>query len=576
MEKETKQCQNCKNDFIIEPQDFEFYGRIKVPAPTFCPECRLQRRLMFRNEHFLYKVKSDFSGEEIFSMHPKEGGLKIYENSAWYSDKWDALDYGKDYDFSKPFFIQLNELLRSVPIFALSVIRGVNSDYSNNFDGYKNCYLCFNGNYCEDCMYSVTLSYSNNSLDLAACSKCEKSYDSFWLESCSNCLYSVQCSDSFNLKFCKNCVGCIDCFGCVNLRNKKYHIFNEPYSKEEYEKKLAEFNLGSHESVAKFKKQATEFWLKYPVKFIQGLKNYDVTGEYIYQCKNAKDSFLIREAENVRYCSYMEIGPLRDSYDYTVWGSGAELLYEALNTGLGANNSHFVSECWPEVRDAEYSMFCQSCSNIFGCIGLRNKQYCIFNKQYTKEEYTALREKIIEHMDTMPYIDPQENVYKYGEFFPPMMSPYAYNHSPAQEHFPKTKDQVVTLGCFWIDSEDKGYKITKKASELPDFINKADDSITKEIILCEEWEKDEENAKLHNCTKAFRILPNELALYRRYNIPLPRKCFYSRHNERLKFRNSFKLWDRKCAKCGADIKTSYAPDRPEIVYCESCYNKEVA
>ena len=35
---ETKTCQNCKNDFIIEPDDFSFYEKMKVPAPTFCPE----------------------------------------------------------------------------------------------------------------------------------------------------------------------------------------------------------------------------------------------------------------------------------------------------------------------------------------------------------------------------------------------------------------------------------------------------------------------------------------------------------------------------------------------------------
>ncbi len=35
MESQTKNCQNCKKDFIIEPEDFNFYEKIKVPAPTF-------------------------------------------------------------------------------------------------------------------------------------------------------------------------------------------------------------------------------------------------------------------------------------------------------------------------------------------------------------------------------------------------------------------------------------------------------------------------------------------------------------------------------------------------------------
>ena len=31
MNSETKTCQNCKQSFIIEPEDFEFYEKMKVP-----------------------------------------------------------------------------------------------------------------------------------------------------------------------------------------------------------------------------------------------------------------------------------------------------------------------------------------------------------------------------------------------------------------------------------------------------------------------------------------------------------------------------------------------------------------
>ena len=54
---ETRQCQNCKKDFIIEPDDFSFYEKIKVPPPTFCPECRMIRRMAFRDYRVLYKRK---------------------------------------------------------------------------------------------------------------------------------------------------------------------------------------------------------------------------------------------------------------------------------------------------------------------------------------------------------------------------------------------------------------------------------------------------------------------------------------------------------------------------------------
>ena len=55
MESENRVCQNCKNDFVIELDDFGFYEKMKVPPPTFCPNCRAQRRFMWRNERSLYK-----------------------------------------------------------------------------------------------------------------------------------------------------------------------------------------------------------------------------------------------------------------------------------------------------------------------------------------------------------------------------------------------------------------------------------------------------------------------------------------------------------------------------------------
>src|SRR3989344_9218633 len=104
MNSETKICQNCKNSFVIEPEDFLFYEKIKVPPPTWCPECRLKRRLIWRNEVIFYRRKCDATGKEIFSMFAPEAPVRAYDRDYWWSDKWDATEYGRDYDFSRPFF----------------------------------------------------------------------------------------------------------------------------------------------------------------------------------------------------------------------------------------------------------------------------------------------------------------------------------------------------------------------------------------------------------------------------------------------------------------------------------------
>src|ERR1035437_118745 len=103
---ETKNCQNCKKDFIIEPDDFSFYEKIKVPAPTFCPECRMVRRLMFQNERSFYKRECDLCKKESIMVFPPDKKRLVYCEKCWWSDNWDAQTYGREIDFSKPFLVQ--------------------------------------------------------------------------------------------------------------------------------------------------------------------------------------------------------------------------------------------------------------------------------------------------------------------------------------------------------------------------------------------------------------------------------------------------------------------------------------
>ena len=62
---------------------------------------------------------------------------------------------------------------------------------------------------------------------------------------------------------------------------------------------------------------------------------------------------------------------------------------------------------------------------------------------------------------------------------------------------------------------------------------------------------------------------------------------YDQERQRLnlEMRNPMKLWHRTCmcdknhlnhtGKCTNEFETSYSPDRPEIIYCEQCYQQEV-
>jgi uncharacterized protein YbaR (Trm112 family) len=203
-----------------------------------------------------------------------------------------------------------------------------------------------------------------------------------------------------------------------------------------------------------------------------------------------------------------------------------------------------------ESSDADYCDFCvNNVRDCFGCLGLRHAQYCIFNKQYSEEEYFKLRDKIIAHM---------KEIGEWGEFFPIEMSPFAYNETVAQEYFPLTKEEVLARGWKWKEGEKKDYK-PATIDQIPDDIAEVPDSIVQEVLACE------------SCKKNYQIQKQELKFYRKMNLPVPHHCPDCRHIERLKLRNPRQLWDRKCDKCSAEIQTTFAPERPESVYCEKCY-----
>lgn len=585
MKTENKTCQNCKKDFTIEPEDFVFYEKMKVPPPTWCPECRLIRRLIWRNDRYLSKINCQSCGNSIFSTLPEDRGYTLYCATCYRSDKWDPLDYGQDYDFSRPFFQQLDEFMKKVPFRAISTNKTlIDSPYTNLASHLRNCHLIFNADYSENCMYGTEIENSRECIDNTMIEGCEQSYENVNCQKCHKSFFSTDCIESSDIWFSYDLIGCLNCFGCVGLRNKSNYIFNEPFSKTDYQKKIKEIFNGSHYDINKVVSKVREIYLKTPRRYMRGRQNINVSGDYIYNCKDVKNSYITSEAENCKYSMWLITpGVKKDCWDYTEYGEKVEKIYESITVGKNASNIKFCNMI-SNSMDVEYSQGCRDVYNVFACSGVRDKKFCIFNKQYSKEKYEKLLPKIKEHMDEMPYIDKKGIIYKYGEFFPSNLSPRPYNNTNAQEFFPLKKEEAESLGYHWQDVVDKNYIPTITKGNLPNSINDVPDSIINEIIECMEWGNDK--SKMQNCTKAFRITAGELAFYKRHNIPLPYKCPNCRHFDRIKRRNPITLWHRPCMcnktshfhgeeKCGIEFETSYAPDRPEIVYCEKCYQQEV-
>jgi len=541
-----KNCKITKKEFVLSDKDLDYYKNIAVPNPSLCPEERLRRRLAFRNERNLYKRTSDLSGASLLSMYHPDLPYPVYTKDEWLSDKWNPFDYGKDIDWDKSLFEQFYELQKTVPRTNLMIVNDENSEYCNYVGSIKNCYLCFGSIVIEDCMYGNPY-YSKNCIDCFLirnselcyeCIDCDKLYGCIYLQDCYGC---SDCFLSYDLRSCRNC------FGCVGLRNKEYYVFNTQYSKEEYEKFIKDFSFCDKDKFKMAKQKLAEIKLQHPHRASVHINCDNVTGNYIFNSKNCSNSFQIFENED---CSFnIQTTTSKDCYDMN-YTEENELCYEYI--GNYRNNLVGFSLFCYGCNDVWYSDYLHNCKNCFACCGLKNAQYCILNKQYTKDEYEDLKNRLIKLM-----VKHQE----WGEFFPIKYSPFAYNETIANDYFPLNKEDALSRGYRWREKDKSEFKESRH--KIPDDIENVDESICDEVLSCE------------LSGRNYRITKSELKFYKRMKLPVPKKHFFERHKERWNKRLPYKTYDRKCDKCSTDIQTSYSPQRPETVYCEKCYLETV-
>jgi len=369
-----------------------------------------------------------------------------------------------------------------------------------------------------------------------------------------------QISESIECLFCRDSQNCQNCFASANLKNKKYWAWNKPLTKEDYLAEVARYDIGSYASYTELQKKAEEHWRKQMVKSEYNEFVTNCTGSNIFHSKNAKDCIEVSQCEDSRYLFRM-FGPSnKDCYDISMWGNNLSLSYEGMVIGESSSMVRFCCEAGINLNDAEYCKLSTGGSHHFGCVGMKKGDYSILNRQYSKEEYEEMTNRIRTQMNEMPYTDSRGNVYRYGEFFPPEFSPFAYNTTLAQNFFPLTKDQVGEKKYGWYEHAIEEHETTMKAGSLPDHIKDTPDSILDEKIAC------------NKCERAYRIIEMELKFHRQMNVPLPRECPFCRINEKID------IWvktnernKRQCSGCNIEIESPYQKEEHAEVYCRKCY-----
>lgn len=533
-----KICKKTAENFKISEKELELLDKISpsfngkkysLPTPTLSPNARLQRRLTFRNEQSLYQRKSDLSGKSMVCMYSSDKPYKVYDQDEWWSDAWDPLDYGRDFDFNRSYFEQFAEFELEVPHNALYTIDVENSQYTNFTLHTKNCYLHYGGGYIENLMYSNYVSHSRDCMDSIALYDCELCYEGIASKGCYDCMFFNNCQNCNQCIMVEDCASCSNCILCFGLYQKEYYFLNEYVGKEKYLEYRENLKHLSEKNIRFLYQELVKLKANIPHRASHIYSSEDCTGDVVFNSKDCMHSFDINECED---CAYLLFMPKSHMAMDACFGApdGSSFSYEVCS----AVNSNAVGifNCWYS-DSVYYSKECMNSRDLFGCMGLKNKQYCIFNKQYSKEEYHKLAAKIVEHM-----IKTNE----WGEYFPISMSPFGYNETIAYDHFPITKEEAVKNGWKWKDDEEKK---KGEAGELAETIEGVDESICQEVLY---------SRKSGN---PYKIIPQEFKFYKKMGLPIPSLTPKERFRERFSRKAPRRLYPRVCAETGKEIMSPY-------------------
>ena len=551
-------CPQTHESFTIAPEDLAFYDKLSpvingkkflIPPPTLSPNARLRRRLTYRNQIHVFRRLSSTTGKEIFSMYPEGTPFPVIAKDEWWSDSWDACTYGRDFDFSRPFFEQFFELRNVVPHYSLSSVEvSDNCEFVNNAGWSKNCYFIFNTCYNDGCMYLETCDRSTDCLDCSRSPHCELCHDCVACTRCYELQSSTACTDCRESYFLLQCYGCDHCFGCCNLHRQSYCIFNRKVSRAEYEAFIESIDLSRYSQREEFRLKAAQFFSTQPRPHIISERAENVTGNYIYNSRSIVNGYSIDKGEDLKNCFNID-GPAKDAQDVSIWGHEFELAYECCAFGQGFGY-RWCYECWNGSSECSYCLFCLKASNCFGCVGIQNKSYCVFNRQYSPPDYFNLVERIITHM---------QRTGEWGEYFPAKYSHTYYNLSLAQRYFPRTRAQALEEGLNWYDRPELVRPHAIAAESLPDGLPESDRPI--EVIGL-------------GASRPFLITTREIQMLRRFNAPLARVSYDARMEERQRRVAGIFLYSRQCAKSGSELITSYPPSDPAIVWDREVYERE--
>ena len=560
---ERKKCRISWQDFPIYQSDLEFYSKISpifwwekfaIPTPNLCYQERERRRHSRKNLRKLYRRNCRSSWKTILSIYSPDKPYNVCEKDIWWNNVWDELIYN-EFKNDESLWKQFNKLLSQAPLMNLSSVNVENSDYNNILLNSKNCYLCFSTWDSQNCFYQTLSARDKNCVDWYWVLNCENCYENMDCNQCFNCFYTDNCLNCKYLYYCNDCSWCEYCHFCSNLQNQKYCILNVQYSKEDYEKIVKTFSKNT--SIQDYLKKY-ELLLSQELLYNKNKNSQNCFGWNNINSNNCIFCFETTQCSDCKYCTNIWLDAVK-CFDCGGWDTfKSEFCYEC----VWVSNSYNVLFSYNCINCTNlfYCLECYNCKNCFACIWLKDKEYCIYNKQYnSKEAYENNVKEIIKSMQKL-----------WERWYPiePKFSPFWYNETIAMDFYPLTKENALKFWYKRSDYELPAPNVEKVVQwkdlpkvwcklihdKKPDFLEK----LLNYAIICE----------ISN--KPFRITKQEIDFYIKHNLSLPTKHPDVRYVDRIKRKWPRELFLAKCCKCWNIFPSIYKTGN-ENVCCDECF-----
>ena len=549
-------CELTGEKWMMDEEEIGWYKKFNVPPSKRAPLTRWWCQTAFYLAGQWWWNKHIKTGEPLLTFVHPATGVRIMPDKEWFDS--DFLSEGKEVDPNRSIFDQMRELQLRVPMLAERNVKEPENSIAKFSMGDVNSYfVMFTRS--RNSLFSHWVMDMEDSSEIWNGAAINKSYNIANSQRIFDCKFVRESFDCIGSSFLFDCRNCENCFGAWNKRNKKYLWWNEQLSKEEWKKRFAEVDLSCrsriNELIKRFSKVVSveAIW---PENFNE--KAINSTGEFLTNVNNCINCYsCIDGPHDLCWVNYSA----GDSFD-SAYCSG---LFQGNNCYYSGNTTdssglRFSYSCG-NSQNLEYCFQCFNCEDCFACNGLNRKRFCIFNTQYTEEDYWK---KVDELKCWM--MDKEE----YGEWFPLNMAPGYFPDSGGPMYFAAPPEVgKEKLGALDFDPESEGAigaelsdtSKLRQASELPDCL---DDFHEKEWVGVPVFDP--------ILKRRFSYIKPEIEFHRRHKIALSHEHFILRAKRQYQESNSGKYETVICKFCNKDIFTSVNITYPNRkIYCRACY-----